>query len=404
MEWKTVKLGEVCKIFGRIGFRGYTNNDFVTKPEDGAITLSPTNIVDGELDLTKCAYINWNKYYESPEIMVQENDILLSKTGTIGRTALVKRVEHPMTINPQFVLLKECTINPRYLSYLLKTSKFQGDLYSITVGSVIATLSQKNLGNIKIDIVDSASQDKIVSILSSLDDKIENNNRINRNLEAQAQALFKSWFVDYEPWGGTMPDDWKGVSLNEMTSKFGTGLNPRKNFKLGEGENYYVTIKNMGNNRVYLDDRCDKVTDEAIEKINKRSKLQAGDLLFSGIGTIGRVALVTETPTNWNTSESVFNLHPANNISSEFLYVLLLSDVFQNYVKVHTQGGVQQGIRMASLKDYKMYIPEESKMKQFDSLIIPIITRIKNIDKENDRLATLRDTLLPKLMKGEIEV
>lgn len=199
-----------------------------------------------------------------------------------------------------------------------------------------------------------------------------------------------------------MPEDWREVSLNEMTSKFGTGLNPRKNFKLGEGENYYVTIKNMGNNRIYLDDRCDKVTDEAIEKINKRSKLQAGDLLFSGIGTIGRVALVTETPQNWNTSESIFNMHPADTYSSEFLYVLLLSDLFQRYVKVFAQGGVQQGIRMASLKDFKIALPDTELRNKFDELITPIISRIKSIDKENDRLATLRDTLLPKLMRGDI--
>ena len=315
------------------------------------------------------------------------DEIIISNVGAnVGTVFKCPHLKYKMSLAPNSVMVKFRGDNDFYY-YWLKSNGGQGMLHSIVTGSAQPKFNKTNFRD---------------AILSSLDDKIENNNRINRNLEAQAQALFKSWFVDFEPWGGTMPEDWKEVSLNEMTSKFGTGLNPRKNFKLGEGENYYVTIKNMGNNRVYLDDRCDKVTDEAIVKINKRSKLQAGDLLFSGIGTIGRVALVTETPTNWNTSESVFNLHPANNISSEFLYVLLLSDVFQNYVKVHAQGGVQQGIRMASLKDYKMYIPEDSKMKQFDSLIIPIITRIKNIDKENDRLAALRDTLLPKLMRGEI--
>ena len=160
----------------------------------------------------------------------------------------------------------------------------------------------------------------------------------------------------------------------------------------------------MGDNRVYLDDKCDKVTDEAIEKINKRSKLQEGDLLFSGIGTIGRVALITETPTNWNTSESVFNMHPEKNFSSEFLYILLLSDSFQQYVKIHAQGGVQQGIRMASLKDYKMAIPDDNVMKRFDEIIKPIIRLIKSNDKLTDSTSSLRDTLLPRLMSGELKV
>lgn len=256
-------------------------------------------------------------------------------------------------------------------------------------------------------------QDKIVGILSALDAKIENNNKINGNLEAQAQALFKSWFVDFTPFKdqpfvdselGPIPQGWKVVSLDDMTSKVGTGLNPRKNFTLGQGSNYYVTIKNMYNNRIYLDSRCDKITDEAIQKIQKRSKLQVGDLLFSGIGTIGRVALINKPPYNWNTSESVFNLHPSEEISSEFLYLLLLSNFFQNYVKINTLGGVQQGIRMASLKSFRMALPDRNVLIAFDRIIQPIVADIKRNDDENDSLAALRDTLLPKLMSGEIKL
>lgn len=398
MEWKTVKLGDIVRR--KIGYG-------IVQPGEsrpcGVPVIKVNNIIAGLTsvdDLEKTTEEIESKYQRT---RLQGGELIISLVGSVGNTAIVpKSFKGCNLVRATGLIDIEDPFLTKWVKYYLDSPLGQYYIKSNLNTTVQATLNVKSLVDMPIPMPDSRIIGQIATILSSLDDKIENNNRINRNLEAQAQALFKSWFVDFEPFGGTMPEDWKEVSLNEMTSKFGTGLNPRKNFKLGEGENYYVTIKNMGNNRVYLDDRCDKVTDEAIEKINKRSKLQAGDLLFSGIGTIGRVALVTETPTNWNTSESVFNLHPANNISSEFLYVLLLSDVFQNYVKVHAQGGVQQGIRMASLKDYKMYIPEESKMKQFDSLIIPIITRIKNIDKENDRLAALRDTLLPKLMKGEI--
>ena len=237
--------------------------------------------------------------------------------------------------------------------------------------------------------------------------------RINDNLEQQAQALFKSWFVDFEPFKdgefvdselGMIPKGWTIVSLGDITCKFGTGLNPRNNFKLGEGSNFYVTIKNMNNNRIYLDDKCDRVTDEAIKKINKRSKLQKGDLLFSGIGTIGRVAMITEEPHNWNTSESVFNMHPKANFSTEFLYTMLLSSRFQSYVRIHAQGGVQQGIRMASLKSFQIALPEISLLQEFDKLVIPIISTIRENDKVIDNLSSLRDALLPKLMSGELKI
>ena len=318
-----------------------------------------------------------------------------------------------MTINPQFVVLKNININPIYLSYYIKSKTFQNQISSIVVGSAIPTLSQKNLANLYLKIQGSQTQQEIAGILSSLDAKIETNNKLNEKLEEMAQAIFKSWFVDFEPFKdkpfhetelGMIPEGWEVVSLDELTSKFGTGLNPRKNFVLGHGNNYYVTIKNMNNNRIYLDDKCDKVDDEALLKINARSKLKKGDLLFSGIGTIGRVAMVNEEPKNWNTSESVFNMHPSKLCTSEFLYVLLLSDVFQKFVKMNALGAVQQGIRMASLKSYTIAIPEKKVMLSFCSIIKPIVDYIQSNNEENDRLASLRDTLLPRLMSGELMV
>ena len=184
-EWKTNRLGDICNIYGRIGFRGYTTDDLTTDPNDGAISLSPTNIVGGELDLNKPTYIKWDKYYESPEIMIKENDIIIVKTGSsVGRTTLIREVTHPMTLNPQLVVLKNIMINPVFLSYLVKTPKFQGLLKSIIVGSAIPTLSQKNLANLPIDIPNIEEQDRIAIILNSIDSKIILNNRINHNLTA----------------------------------------------------------------------------------------------------------------------------------------------------------------------------------------------------------------------------
>ena len=295
-----------------------------------------------------------------------------------------------------------------YLYYLLSSL----NLNHHHIGGAQPLMTQDIIGRIEVVVPQKKDdQRRIASILSSLDRKIELNNKINAGLEEMAQAIFKNWFVDFEPFKdgkfvdselGMIPEGWKVVTLDDLTSKFGTGLNPRKNFVLGHGNNYYVTIKNMGDNRIYLNDRCDKVDDEALAKINKRSKLQKGDLLFSGIGTIGRVAMVVEDPLNWNTSESVFNMHPIDSVSSEFIYLLLLSDIFQQYVRQNAQGGVQQGIRMASLKAFQLAIPDD--LKFFDNLVKPIIAKVKSNDRENDHLSLLRDTLLPRLMSGKIEV
>ena len=406
-EWKEYKIKDVTSVLGD-GIHGTPKYD-----DAGSVFfINGNNLENGKIVIkenTKRVSLEEAMKHTKP---LTERTLFVSINGTLGNVARYNGESCILGKSACYFNVKE-EFDLDYIYYVVANVDFRKEIERLATGSTIKNVSLATMRNYTFHAPSLQAQKQIAAVLKSLDDKIECNRRINENLEQQAQALFKSWFVDFEPFKnqpfveselGMIPQGWRVVTLDEMTSKFGTGLNPRKNFKLGEGNNYYVTIKNMGNNRVYLDDKCDKVTDDAIEKINKRSKLQVGDLLFSGIGTIGRVALITETPHNWNTSESVFNMHPQDGISSEFLYVLLLSDVFQSYVKVHAQGGVQQGIRMASLKEYKLATPDSRFLRLFDKIIIPIISQIKENDKENDRLAELRDTLLPRLMSGELKV
>ena len=375
-EWKKYKLKDVTSVLGD-GIHGTPKYD-----ENGAVFfINGNNLENGKIIIkenTRRVSVEESIKHRKP---LTDRTILVSINGTLGNVARYNGEPCILGKSACYFNVKE-EFDLIFIYYVVANGEFRKDIERLATGTTIKNVSLETMRNYTFYAPSLKTQKQIASILKSLDDKIEVNRKINENLEQQAQALFKSWFVDFEPFKdsefveselGMIPKGWRVVSLGDMTSKFGTGLNPRKNFKLGEGNNYYVTIKNMGNNRVFIDERCDKVTDEAIEIINKRSKLQAGDLLFSGIGTIGRVALIKETPTNWNTSESVFNMHPTEKISSEFLYILLLSDVFQQYVKLHAQGGVQQGIRMSSLKEYKMAIPDEVLLRQFDNIIIPII-------------------------------
>ena len=288
----------------------------------------------------------------------------------------------------------------RFLAYLLSIQ----DLGRLSAQSAQPGLSVKQLGEEVFSLPPLPTQRKIAAVLGALDDKIENNRKICANLEAQAQAIFKSWFVDFEPFGSKMPEGWKMGKLGDVLQRIGTGLNPRKNFVLGKGKNFYVTIKNMGNNRIYLDEKCDKVDDDAIKRINERSDLKAGDVLFSGIGTIGRTYLIPETPTNWNTSESVFNMRVTEGFPPEFLYLFLLSDPTQEYVQLNALGSAQKGIRMADLKVCPCVIPAQEWLHKFSELVRPIIKTVQEKWREMDLLAALRDALLPKLMSGEIDV
>lgn len=409
MEWKEVRLGDVCNIITGFPFSGKKYS------KEGIRVVRGDNVTIGNLRWDTEKDKRWNEPFDKTEYYsLQANDIVIGMDGSrVGKNkARIKEEDLPLLLAQRVACVRHNELAEQdYLYYNIFSKKFIDYVNSIHTGSAIPHISQKQIEDYKILLPNLETQRRIASILSSLDRKIEWNNKINADLEEMAQAIFKNWFVDFEPFKdgkfvdselGMIPEGWKVVTLDDLTSKFGTGLNPRKNFVLGHGNNYYVTIKNMGNNRIYLNDRCDKVDDEALAKINKRSKLQKGDLLFSGIGTIGRVAMVVDDPINWNTSESVFNMHPIDTVSSEFIYLLLLSDKFQQYVQQNAQGGVQQGIRMASLKAFQFAIPNDLKL--FDNLVKPIISKVKSNDKENDTLSLLRDTLLPRLMSGEIEV
>ena len=159
-----VKLGEVCEIRGRIGFRGYTRRDLVSEPE-GAITLSPSNIVNGNIVYDKCSYVSWKKYEESPEIMAEIGDVVFTKTASVGKTAYIESMPKEMTINPQLVLLKKIKGNSKYLSYILKTTYFQNEVKKITGVGSVPNVPQSSLAKIEIPLPPIDVQNEIVRIL-----------------------------------------------------------------------------------------------------------------------------------------------------------------------------------------------------------------------------------------------
>lgn len=328
-------------------------------------------------------------------------DIVFSRVGSVDRCSYVDKSHDGWMFSGRCLRVRLTEpVDSLYLYYYFCLEETKQFVRNIAVGATMPSINTKLLGEVEIALPDLNSQKRIAAVLSSLDDKIENNQKLNDNLYHLLSLSFKN---DY--WDKAIDHpEWIMTTLDETTSRFGTGLNPRKNFVLGHGNNYYVTIKNMGNNRIYLDERCDKIDDEAIRRIQMRSDLKVGDLLFSGIGTIGRVFLIDKPATNWNTSESVFNLRPNAKVSSEFLYLLLLNNDMQDYAINLASGSVQKGIRMADLKKYSFFLPTLDVIKRLTSLWKPLIKQIKANEVESDSLAVLRDTLLPKLMSGEIDV
>lgn len=379
--------------------------------------------------------INRGDYYVSKEYFekklkrfeVKENDILLTGAGTLGELFVVPPNAPKGVINQALlrIRLNKDVVNQNFFRYYFKYY-IKSIISNINGDSVIPNLPPLPIiKSTVIDIPDITYQQKIAAVLSALDAKIELNQRINAELESMAKTLYDYWFVQfdfpnekgkpYKSAGGKMvwnekikrevPLGWEVLELSKIVSRIATGLNPRKNFVFGNGNNYYVTIKNIDYGRVLLDDRCDKIDDEAMKIIDRRSDLQIGDILFTSIEPVGKTYLLQEKPTNWNINESVFTIRPNYDlVTPEYLYALLSSEMIKSFTEQSSAGSTFKGIRISVLNTFLSAYPNKNLISDFSEVVKPILKKIDLVQKESQTLTELRDWLLPMLMNGQVRV
>lgn len=269
-RWEWCRLGVITEIYGRIGFRGYTKDDLVEIGE-GAITLSPSNIINSKLDFSSCTYISWVKYDESPEIQLAKNDIVLVKTGSsYGKSAIVDKLPEKTTLNPQFVVLKNTKINSSYACMYLQSTHSQNLFREFVVGTAIPTFSQKALSTLLISCPPISEQHRIVEKLNELLSFVDTIESDKTDLQATIQAT-KSKILDLAIRGKLVPqdpnDEPASVLLERIKAekeeliKQGKIKRDKKEsviFK-GEDNSYYLKIGNLTET---LDDwRIDDIPD-----------------------------------------------------------------------------------------------------------------------------------------------
>lgn len=352
-NWQTVRLGDLCTIKGRIGFRGYTRQDLVEKGE-GAITLSPSNIVDDKLNLDKCQYISWFKYDESPEIMIFEGDIIYAKTASIGKVALVKDLPEKATINPQFVVFKNIKCNRSFLYYAVRSHGFKEQVSLITNGVAIPTVSQSNLEKLHIKLPSVSEQQRIVDELDLLTGIIDKKNAQLRDLDALAQSIF------YEMFGDPSESKYPVAKLSSLATgklSYGSGASAI----IFDGQTRYVRITDIQEDG--------RLSPDAMSPSQYDAKylLNDGDILFARSGaTVGKTYLYDSKDGNAIYAGYLIRLVPNQEIVlSEYIYHFTRSHYYRAFIASNVQAVAQPNINAQQYGNLSVCVPPISEQKVF---------------------------------------
>ena len=345
---------------------------------------------------------------------------------TIGRSGSVGKVhfynEDIWAHNTSLFVSNFKGNNEKYIYYLLKSKDFA----KLCDSSVVPSLNRNFVYPMKTLFESNIkTQQKIAAVLSSLDDKIALNRRINAKLEAMAKRLYDYWFVQfdfptedgkpYKSSGGKMvynatlkrdiPAGWEVTPLKKCINHINTGLNPRDNFVLGNGKIKYVTVKNLTESGVIDFSNCDLIDEEARAMVHNRSDIKIGDILFASICPLGRCYLINEEPKDWDINESVFTIRPNyKNMSSQFLYSILRDEYYVKKMTQKATGSIFKGIRVDDLEKTEIILPSKEIVDLFTTKITPILNQQAKLQQESTKLSEMRDKLLPLLMNGQIEV
>ena len=304
--------------------------------------------------------------------------------------------------------------DPDYLYYLVTSPLVKEPAIKSMVGSSGRQRVQTDVvKNLEVNLPPLEIQQKIAKVLSTLDDKISINNFINNNLEQQAQAIFKSWFVDFEPFGGVMPDDWVDGVLADIV-EFINGYAFKSSELLNTpDDNCYDVFKQGHINRgggFNINGTKSWYPKEIATNLDKYI-LKKGDILMAmtdmkdNVAILGNTALM-EVDDKYIVNQRVGLLKCKNNIgiSYPYVYILTNSNKFLTDLRKRANSGVQVNLSSTEIKNSEIKIAPKEINQKFDNITRPLFEQIFNKDIENQKLAQLRDTLLPKLMSGEIDV
>lgn len=392
MKFNTVKLGEYLYIKGRIGWKGLKKKEYLDKSDFRII--NGESLTENGIDWNKAGCISKERYDESPEIMLQPDDILISKDGTIGKIGYIDSLNTPTTVASGIFVIrnqKPEIINTRFIYHFFCSKYFKNFITMRTEGSVIPHLYQKDFVDLDFPLPELSVQDKIVGILDAICNKIDLNKSINENLEQQISSIYAN-LCENKSW-----DSCELGSLIEVRD--GTHDSPKP-----QSDGYLlVTSKHL---LPYGVDRItpNRIAEKDFKKINERSLVEPGDVLMSMIGTIGLISFVADQTIDYAIKNvALFKTSKTPELAYYFL-TFLKSKKTQQYIEMCLAGSTQKYISLGELRKMPIPDPAVETLESFNKIVRPMYQTIILNTQENNAFAELRDSLLPKLISGDLDI
>ena len=391
-EWKDVKLGDVST---KIGSGATPKGGSKSYKEFGIALIRSQNVLDFQFTTSGLAFIDDMQADALKNVEVAQNDVLLNITGdSVARCCIVPGYVLPARVNQHVSIIRLDTQSAdyRFIFYQLQFLKDELLMQS-EVGATRKALTKGMLENLEMTLPPLEEQETIAGILSSLDDKIDLLHRQNQTLENIAQALFRHWFID------NAQDDWEELELGEILKVVGGTTPSTKNPEYWDGDIHWTTPRDLSaNDSPYLLDTARKITESGLSKISS-GLLPRGTLLLSSRAPIGYLAF-SEVPIAIN--QGYIAIVENKRVSNLFIYFWLKENM--DYVRSYANGSTFLEISKSAFRRLKIAFPPRQLRTIFENLVNPSFEKIRANLYQINTLEKLRDTLLPKLMSGEVRV
>jgi len=448
-EWEEVKVQDILYTTDYVA-----NGSFAALKENVTYRDSPDYAVLIRLvDYNRSwnggfKYVDEDSYEFLKKSSLEPKDVIISNVGAnLGTVFQAPELSLPMTLGPNAILLKpdRDDVDRDYIYYFFMSRIGQGEISGIVSGSAQPKFNKTHFRAIKLSLPPLATQKTIAHILSTLDDKIELNRKMNETLESMAQAIFKSWFVDFDPVHakagassedeldkaakdlgisrevldlfpsefeeselGLIPKGWEPQALGDICSVITKGTTPKKADLEGATDTAvipFIKVKDITSEGEIKRDSLEKVPSSVHLGAIKRSILKQDDLLFSIAGTIGRVAVVDSDLDNSNTNQAVGIIRLRNKVHHlSLIWLALQSNLTQMNIASKVVQAVQANTSLTNLRDIPVLLPTTVLLNRWNDVVEGLLDKLRANRIESRSLVETRDTLLPKLLSGELDV